>query len=371
LFGQLPKLFDRNFVIGYFLPVVLFAAASYGVATGFGVSGSLGSESLSLLTKESVPANTATIALVPLVTTTIIALGLWLVAVLLLAMNRPLYQLMEGYGEYNPARLLVWKEKRRYNRLQARKRRATEYAEKHYLKYQEAEQFPAEDDLLPTRFGNTIRAWEIYPDVVYGIEAVEGWNRLAAVITKDYQTLVNEAKVQTDFWLNLWCLGFLVAVEYFCLAAYAGISDGISEYWHMLWFLPVILLFPLFTSWGARTAAIEWGNYVKSAFDTFLPELGKKLGFPPIITHEQELELWRSFKQVTMYRSDERRDHLLKQFLVDPTSVDIGPVDAVSILAEQLALSRSEAAELRSQLKQRTQENSTLRKQLKEGPAED
>jgi hypothetical protein len=33
--GQLPKLLDRDFVIGYFLPALTFVAASLGLFTAF------------------------------------------------------------------------------------------------------------------------------------------------------------------------------------------------------------------------------------------------------------------------------------------------------------------------------------------------
>ena len=120
MFGELSKLFDRNFVIGYFLPVALFAIVTLALLAGFGLWLS-GSDVLSLFsapnTEASAPENTAISTLAPLVNTTIVVLVLWLFAVFLLAFNRTVYRLMEGYGPVNPARLLAWRERRRYRKL--------------------------------------------------------------------------------------------------------------------------------------------------------------------------------------------------------------------------------------------------------------
>ena len=81
--------------------------------------------------------------------------------------------------------------------------------------HQETIQFPDEEAwLLPTSFGNTIRAFEVYPRVMYGLDAIPGWLRILAVIPKDYRESVDNAKAQVDFWLNLWFLSILMIFEY-------------------------------------------------------------------------------------------------------------------------------------------------------------
>ena len=60
--------------------------------------------------------------------------------------------------------------------------------------------------LLPTSFGNIIRVIEIYPRVMYGFESIEGWARLLAVIPTDYRNLINAAKSDIDFWINIFFL---------------------------------------------------------------------------------------------------------------------------------------------------------------------
>ncbi len=179
MFGELPKLFDRNFVIGYFLPFAAFlavSAVSIGLMGGFGLF-----PGLLTLSKADI-----------LVGTTIYGLVSWLGGVGLLATNRDIFRLMEGYKQFNPARLFAWIQKNRYRRLHRdrlsldeqfkcyrdRKEEVPQELrnERNELMRREARQFPDQERwLLPTAFGNTIRAFEVYPRVMYGLEAIEGW----------------------------------------------------------------------------------------------------------------------------------------------------------------------------------------------------
>jgi hypothetical protein len=97
LIGQLTGLIGRDFVIGYFLPVAAFIAASLGLAVAFGLEPNVGSLN-----------ETQT-----LVITTLIALASALGGVLLMALNREVIRLMEGY----PYRSLNGLQRWRYRRL--------------------------------------------------------------------------------------------------------------------------------------------------------------------------------------------------------------------------------------------------------------
>src|SRR5688572_7371498 len=101
MFGELPKLFDRNFVIGFFLPVAIFITLSILIINPY----PFGSQVLDVLTTDL------------LVGTTVLGLLSWVGGIVLLALNRDLYRIMEGYRKYNPLKLFGWMEKRRYQRV--------------------------------------------------------------------------------------------------------------------------------------------------------------------------------------------------------------------------------------------------------------
>src|SRR5262245_50592324 len=103
MFGELPKLFDRNFVIGFFLPVAILITVSLFIVNPY----PFGTQVVDFLTKDL------------LVGTTTLGLLSWVGGIVLLALNRDLYRIMEGYRKYNPLKLLGWLEKRRYQTMKA------------------------------------------------------------------------------------------------------------------------------------------------------------------------------------------------------------------------------------------------------------
>lgn len=310
MFSELPKLFDRDFAIGFFLPIACFFAAFYGLLDSFHLT-----NFIPPLKEPAKEAGTGEAGL--LVGTTIIGLATWLFGVLLLVLNRLIYRLFEGY---------IWPlntdwarrvELQRLKRLRKNTQNTvieekrcrdqgktspilTEEGNK--LKRQQAERFPdLKIYVLSTAFGNTIRVFERYPKIMYGIESTYGWPRLLTVIPKDFRQLIDSAKAQTDFWLNLWLLSYLFMGSYVYLAFW-------KEDFHGLWLLFLAVVVAWIASVSATAAAGAWGSMVKTAFDVFLPDLYKKLGFTPspnVVSSVQpssEWETWNTFSQAIIYR---------------------------------------------------------------------
>ena len=67
--------------------------------------------------------------------------------------------------------------------------------------------------ILPTRLGNVIRSFEYYSDREYGIDSIEMWPRLVAVIPKDYAVSIDDTKTTFDFMLNSSLLSFLLSLS--------------------------------------------------------------------------------------------------------------------------------------------------------------
>jgi len=65
---------------------------------------------------------------------------------------------------------------------------------------------------------------------------------------------------------------------------------------------------------------VNWGDGVKASFDTFLPELGRKLGFPSTATYAEEKYLWYLFSNVNQRRS-ERALNLFKSQIEELSQV--------------------------------------------------
>jgi hypothetical protein len=334
LFGQLPNIFERNFVVGYFLPIVAFEAAFLRIASAYGQSPIAhwlkGSHWLRGLDfdQTTVLLGTAVFVLVSVFN-----------AIVLLSLNPVVMSLMQGNGALNPARLLfLRRHRKRYDELvdkqheiedmmnRLREGARYDHSQIEPLQVQRANiiakliiEYPSRrDQVLPTVFGNRVRAFYAYPFRMYGLDSQGGWNRLLGVIPTDYRTIVDTAKANTDFWVNLCFLSFVVLFQWITLAIYTHSLE-------VPLLAVAVLLVLIAANIRARTAATEWGDLVKSAFDVFLPDLRKQLGLRTPPTMEAERRLWSSFSQALIYGNPYSLDHLATFRAEDKDRLDEDP----------------------------------------------
>lgn len=297
MFSELPKLFDRNFAIAYFLPVSLFMVASAWVLNVVGYW----SKIATIFTGNT------------LFDATLAVFAAWIVGILLLVLNREIYRFLEGYGDYNP---LKWFEKSAREKYKNKVERL-EWLDENYsgltpeqriertkLMKELVESYPDKEGLvLPTAFGNALRAFEVYPRVMYGFEGIDGWPRILAVLPKDYRELIDDAKAQVDWWVNLGVMSLLFLLEFW----YVAFSKWkLTPPWYITALnilLPLVIyaVLNLFLLWRATSAAIGWGDYVKSAFDLYRFALLESLGIEAPKTRDAERKLWTQFSQAILF----------------------------------------------------------------------
>jgi len=362
MFSELPKLFGKNFAVGFYLPTVAIACALSGIAIAHQHS-----DWLDKLRSED-PLKIAALSLI----------GIWLFAIGLMGLYRTVIRTLEGYGLCNPLRPLVRWQRHRFDCLRrdleakskaaekardarddalasgdlehqtaslaSAKRRAaaaeaTLEAQPHNHRVraravvarhrvEEAEEalrtlkevlenaasakvaadrrrrelvdrFPYNRHLvLPTRFGNAVRAFEVYSQVVYNLDSIPAWPRLLAVIPKDFSASIAEAEANVSFWVNLWLGGILVAAADL---AWTWIGNASS----LPWSWAAALLFSWLAAICARLAIADWGALVKSAFDLFRADLAKQLGMKRPRTLARERELWSALSAVMTYQQEE------------------------------------------------------------------
>jgi hypothetical protein len=298
MFGELPKLLGKEFAIGFFLPAIAILLTIFGVLQLSEVCTDLPD----ILARQD-----------PLIGGTVALFSVWIVGIALMALNRTFIRTLEGYGSANPFRLLRWIQLRQFRKLvdrwvvlseQQDLREASDQStdpdwdtEFRDIRLRLAEEFPDDEDfVLPTKFGNVIRAFEVYPRVIYGLDAIPGWPRLIGVVPAEYRSHIEEAKSILDFWINLWA-GAIVA---FLLHVVLAIMDHSML---LLWVLLSATLAAIVAATLARRAAAQWGALVKSAFDLFRGDLLKKLGFEQPRSIEAERELWQAVGHAATYRS--------------------------------------------------------------------
>ena len=149
-------------------------------------------------------------------------------------------------------------------------------------------QFPWDNEslLLPTSFGNAVRAFERHAPTRWGINAIAAWPHVEMLITSDETIVHNDARGDLAFFLN----GSLLSL----LGGIVLVADGITNEpleaplaW-LLYLVPFVLSAAFYKA--AMGAAIRWGSAVRASMDIHRREVYDKLGLrkPKNFTDERE-----------------------------------------------------------------------------------
>jgi len=133
--------------------------------------------------------------------------------------------------------------------------------------------YPHSAALLPTRLGNTIRAFETYPRRQYNMDGVSFWPRLQTLLDSPLVQSLDGVKTAFDFMIHC---SFLSAIL-------AAVTLVFGLYWHPggpwpLWGIGFGLSAYLFYL-ASISRATEWGAHVRTAFDLHRLRLLEKLGY--------------------------------------------------------------------------------------------
>ena len=311
MFSSLPKLADKQFVIGFICPVLIFGLVLVAFLAPHGAV----AKTIASLHEKDVGDLAAAVA------------GLWLAALVLMLANRLIFRLVSGY--WWPLRRWFgyralrhwWSEElawlnAEFDRLGTLSPEARKAARADYNRrlWRFRQQFPREESLLlGTRFGNVMRAFELYPNQVYGVDGVAIAPRLDGVIPKDFQASLSDARCQVDCFVNLsflaWVLAAIVigsvAVEDGLLAMRSVPIAAPSWAW-FVWIVGACL-----AAWVFYEMAIErgvaLGERVRSAVDLYLPALVTQLGHELPKTLQDRDRLWEELAGSFLYFAPAQR----------------------------------------------------------------
>jgi hypothetical protein len=153
------------------------------------------------------------------------------------------------------------------------------------------EHFPADEArVLPTRFGNVVRAFETHPRRRYGLDGIAAWPRVASLLTEAERAELDEATTDLAFWINLLVMvcagGLLLFAERLWHRPGDALAIAAVE-------LAVIIVTVVLAAWMLRratAAAARWGLPVRAGFDVHRLELYEQLGLKrPASQHEEEI----------------------------------------------------------------------------------
>ncbi len=317
MFSGLNKVFERSFIIGFAVPALAFLFAAVGIWSLFG-------QSVSFVDLRGAE---------PLKDTTTLAFAGTIITFILVIFNFNIMRILEGYWYFDLGFKLNGYYRSRFRKLGeeienlTKEREESQRENRPFVKKKQRNQaieeraalFPSREDLvLPTKFGNAIRAFEDYPRVMYRLDSIPAWSRLNAVIPKDYRELMDEARGEMNCWMNFWFLSYLLIIEYVVLTIW---------FWRAPWVWIIIssLVFSVFLCADQATkAAMGWGEWVKTAFDVYLPDLIKKLGYRPLTTTAELRDFCVNLSQVMIHREVaalEDLDKYRKGFKNPPTLI--------------------------------------------------
>jgi hypothetical protein len=310
--SSLPKLADRSFVLGALLPSLLFTVFLLLLFHDQKIAASF---LRGLAEKEIGKA-------------AYLLLAVWAIAVLMLMLNLPLYRFLEGYT------FPEWMAVRLRKRHQKRLRTAVDEIHSLYELWKMAgNSFPAdklqhyqtlrrdlvktmpsqEGDVLPTRFGKAIKAFEVYPRDIYGADSIVIWLRLVSVLPPAYLELIQGIRSQIDFLVNCWffsiVLSLLGLIRFFWSANLHGLGTATGNLtasfqaaW-LLWVFGGMIAAYLSYEWAVSRIP-AWGELVMSSFDCYLPTLATQLSFELPADEEKRRAFWTTFSQQLIYRRE-------------------------------------------------------------------
>ncbi len=202
--------------------------------------------------------------------------------------------------EWNLGITGAWKEKR-LDRLINRRMWLEDI--KYSLTSEHDEKFPPSVELImPTRFGNILRAAETYPGTRYSIDAVPIWGRMAHVIPADGMEKIDDAHNQCLFLLNMALLSclfsilcFLVSAHQFLVGREIGSLKTLFDGWIGIYL--VLGSLALIIAWFFYEASLlnvsQYGSMIRTAYDLYRFDLLDALRFELPTTLESEKQTWR------------------------------------------------------------------------------
>jgi len=287
--GDITGVFSRYFVVGFFLPAYASLIALWFVASSKFIPNGLDhghSQAKQLL----------------------ILGGVALVAGLALSgLSYYITRIFEGYPLARLAglpllgyvhRAVVAPQRWHFDRLLAvRDDKTREGADRSRAAWYLEKWFPRERaDLLPTRVGNAIRAFEQHSNTRWGLDGVTVWPRIEAMLTSDERELQIDAKINFYVFINGTIGAVFVGV---CLVVDQAVYSTHSG-WFWLWCV-VSFLVAYLLSRAAIGPAIDWGDTVRSSIDLHRLDLYEKLGVRAPTSFRDERELAVKVNKALLY----------------------------------------------------------------------
>ncbi|MFZ3328455.1 MAG: hypothetical protein WA231_22365 [Methylocella sp.] len=216
-------------------------------------------------------------------------------AISLSSLSTILYRFLEGY--LWPRWLQEWGLKRERARKKALHAAVRGSGWRHNIALENLSRYPMDDrQILPTRFGNAIRAFESYGKTRFNMDSQTLWHELVAVAPPYIQSEIDSAQSSVDFFVALFYLSL-----FFCIAC---LVLGAIEHFKLLLAVPAFLL-AILCYWLAIKALHAWSYPIRALVNLGRVKLADSLGLMLPDTIEKEKEMWGLVTRYVYYASPE------------------------------------------------------------------
>lgn len=251
----------------------------------------------------------------------------WLLSVL----ATPLYRVLEGYPAWPPAlkQRLIARQRRLRKRLRDEARSAREDGGIDCARaYVRLRRYPADPaQVLPTRFGNAIRAFECYGQERYRLDTVLLWPHLTSAAPGPIKKEVGDARTEVDFFVCLFYVqGLLGASAVLAMVLSARVTPSLLA-------AAVTGFAVAALSYRAAVAATDgWGDAVRALVELGRLPLAEAWGLSRPERLEDEKRMWQEVAWWVGYPYQENVAHLLDEFRADgPPQPEAAPGSSDSL----------------------------------------
>jgi hypothetical protein len=280
--------FSRYFVVGFFLPCffslfALWLTVSHGLLPDGFERHSDGTE-------------------------IIVLGGVALIAALAASgLNYGITRLFEGYPLEAVrrwpllGRLRGWairRQRREYDRLLATRDGAdSSEADRGLAAWRLDRRFPADPEkLLPTRFGNAVRAFEGHARSRWGLDGIAIWPRIEMLLSAEERELHTDAKIDVNVFLNAAVGALVVGVV---LLVDLALNSPVESALLWAYATPFAIAYLLYLP--TRGAAERWGSEVRASVDLHRLELYTRLGLRAPESFSDERKVAKALNQCLLY----------------------------------------------------------------------
>jgi len=209
--------------------------------------------------------------------------------VLLNSLQYALYRILEGY--YFPDRVAsllerfqLWRKRRLIRQIGTKSSRS-----KLALRIERLTSYPPDDEIRPTRLGNSIRAIETYGYNRFELDTQALWIELYALAPDALRDEQDHARASVDLFV---CLTYLSALLGVCSLADLGFTSGGLSDRLLIVGLSAVLLVPFWYRMAIESTRY-WFSAVRAVVNVERRDLSTQLGLQIPLELEDERKMWR------------------------------------------------------------------------------